>query len=98
MRWVEIHTVTVSGSRADDEKCCADTDAMWQYRSAKVTFYLRPLATMTLQDIDSVIVHELVHVLLSSMESAVAGKHTDQCELAVENVARAILAIQKGDK
>lgn len=91
LHWCDIVLYRCDSRRADDEDCAADTDAKWQYRHASVRVYLPALANHTDDDIDGVMVHELVHILVNSMESSVPASKTDKCELAVENVSRAIL-------
>lgn len=91
LHWCDIVLYRCDSRRADDENCAADTDAKWQYRHATVRAYLPAMANHTDDDIDGVMVHELAHILVNPMESAVPESKTNQCELAVENVSRAIL-------
>lgn len=80
-------------SRSDDTDCAADTTAKWQYRQAKITVYLPHFSHLDRTDIRRVLCHELVHVLVNPMEDKVPERFTDQCELAVENVTVALIAL-----
>lgn len=93
--WCNVTLYRSDAARPDDSDCAADTDSKWQYRQARIAFYLPALANHDDSDLESVIVHELVHVMINGMESKVAEKFTDQCELAVENVTRALIAARE---
>ena len=82
----------VNGYKPDDSDTVAETSCYWQYRTAEITYYLA-LAKRT-ADIELVVIHELVHILVAPMADACKGKR-QQCELAVENTARAILNVRK---
>lgn len=92
LNWMHLVLYRSDTSNSDDADCAADTSAKWQYRSAKITVYLPTVANHSDEDLEGIIVHELVHVLIHPMESLTKDKDTDQCELAVENVALALMA------
>jgi hypothetical protein len=92
MRWLHITVSCSDSEHPDDSYTAADTDAKWEYRQAKITFYLPSIANHDDEDLEGIIVHELVHVLLAPMESLRKDSETKQCELAVENTARALIA------
>ena len=81
----------VSAYRADDADCQADTVANWQYMHATLRFYLPHFKPMTDAEGETVIVHELAHILLSCMESQVGEDKTDHRERSVEETAKALL-------
>lgn len=92
MNWMHLVLYRSDTSHETDSDCAADTSAKWQYRSAKITVYLPTVANHTDEDLEGIIVHELVHVLINPMESLMKDRDTNQCELAVENVALALMA------
>ncbi len=89
--WQDVTLYCVDTVHPTDSWTAADTDAMWQYRQARINVYLPTVANHVDADLRAVLMHELVHVLINPMESLTKEKHTAQCELAVENVTRALL-------
>lgn len=97
-RWEKrlgLATVTVRHTFLDtvNDEVIADTNAKWEYREATIRWFLPTCATLTDAQLEATVVHELVHVLLAPMESHVKDRHGEQCEYAVESVARAFLAV-----
>lgn len=64
----------------------ADVAREWTYRDALVTFYTRPLSGCDDAEIERVVIHELLHVVLSEMSTQ--GK-SDHEERVVTTLARA---------
>lgn len=85
------YTISHAFVETTDDDSIADTTAQWQYRQAHIKWYLPTAATETDESIERTYVHELVHVALEPMEKFVKG-HDDECELAAENITRAIWA------
>lgn len=96
--WIGITLVRNDGAHAENEDVAADTTAKWQYRQAMIRAYLSAMATSTDEEIENIIVHELAHILVNPMEDKVPSKHEDQCELAVENVARALVDVRNASR
>lgn len=92
--WIDITLVRNDGCHAENEDVAADTTAKWQYRQAMIRAYLAAMATSTDAEIENIMVHELAHVLVNPMEDKVLSKYEDQCEMAVENVARALVDVR----
>lgn len=78
-----------------DPDVYADTTALWEYRHADVTWYMRKMATAGAL-LDNVIAHEMVHILLSPMSQHIPKKYTEQEEFTVESIARALLGVRDG--
>lgn len=75
---------------------CAVTTAQWQYKRAKIRWFLPICATLTDERLFAVAVHELVHVLLNPLDSLLPEEdddhwYADRNEFATESVTRAIL-------
>lgn len=93
--WMYVGLFFSDNVRSDDENCAMDTDTKWQYRSAKINVYLPAIAHNDDDDIELLLLHEFVHVMVNPMESLIKERDTDRSELAVENVARAIWEVHK---
>lgn len=91
MNWWHLSLTRCDAANDEDPGTAADTDAKWEYRQARIRVYLPAIANHSDDDIESIIVHELVHVLVSPMESLMKEKDTKLSEAAVENVARGLL-------
>lgn len=89
--WWDIKLTRNDSYHPEEEDVAADTNAKWEYRQAVVRVYLPTLVVMTKADLDGVLVHELVHVLIAVMEAVVPNRFEAQREMAVENIARAII-------
>lgn len=75
----------------DDSRIVAETVADWEYRQARIKWYLPVIAGLDDDELLADAVHEYVHVLTASMESEIHAKHAKQCEFAVESIARVLL-------
>lgn len=92
MQWVEITLARNDSFHAEEEEVAAATSTKWSYRQADIRAYLPVIVGYTDAQMDILVVHELVHVLVNPMEDELPSKYEKQCELAVESVARAIVA------
>ena len=90
-RFAKVRHVFVEDHHEDPDQV-ADTEILWQYRSAKITFYLPPLSTLQDDTLEESVVHEYVHILVAAMEQHVGNGCEEQVEYAVENVTQALLA------
>jgi len=79
----------------EDYRTTAVTEAEWEYRHARIHWYLPSAARSAPADLEAVVVHEFVHVLLDAMESHVPDKYAEQCEFVVESVARSIMRVER---
>lgn len=68
----------------------------WTYQDAEITFYLEQLKD-TYKSLESIVVHELTHILLAPIASNLELGFEQQHEFTCENIARAFLKI-KGNK
>lgn len=74
-------------------KVTAYTEVRWNYEQAEIRWYLPSAARATDSEIERVVVHELVHVLLSPEQADIPDKHAEKMELSTERVTRAFLNI-----
>jgi hypothetical protein len=95
LHWCNITLHRSDSFRADDNACAADTAAQWQYREATINVYLPAIAHFSDPEIEELLVHEMVHILVNSLESLVGDRHVNLRELSVENVARALIAVHR---
>lgn len=98
MPGVKIRHAFLATTNEEDHTTCALTASEWTYRAAKIEWYLPALAVQSLADIENMVVHELVHVLLGSIRSRLKSGSEDHEELATENVARALLAVRNATR
>ena len=81
----------------EDARIGAETTTDWEYRQATIEWVLPITSQLTNLELHRLAVHEVVHTLLAPMESLVKCVQNDPkallCELAVENVTRAILEV-----
>ena len=80
----------------DDHLIVAQTNAMWEYRSATVRWWLAGAARLDHREIEDTLVHEYTHILLAPIESKIPDKHLELKEFAVESVARALMRSKYG--
>lgn len=92
LQWVELTLARNDSFHAEEEEVAAATSVKWSYRQADIRAYMPVIVSYTDAQMDILVVHELTHVLVNSMEDKISPRYVDQCELAVENVARAIVA------
>lgn len=59
---------------ADDYKTTAVTEGRWQYRQAKIKFYMPSAVRHSDEELEKILMHELVHVLLLPEQSLVDSK------------------------
>lgn len=91
LNWMHLVLVRCDSTHDTDSDCAMDTDAKWQYRSGRIRVYLPTIANHTDEELEWLLVHELVHVMINPMESLMKDRDTNQCELAVENIAVALM-------
>lgn len=93
MAWVTVNYKF--STKIGDDRVAAETTTDWEYRQATIEFSL-PITTLATDlELRRICVHELVHVLVSPMEMQIKDKDLANklCELAVENVTRALMEI-----
>lgn len=69
----------------------ADTSVQWEYRQARVKFYMPMLEEMSEDRLEHLVVHELSHVLVASIHDFSDDNTRQMTEYATECVARALL-------
>ena len=82
-------------TKSDGDRVAALTTTDWEYRQASIEFTLPVTLLLTDLELRRLCVHELVHVLVASMEMQLPDDPlvNKVCELAVENVTQAILGV-----
>lgn len=85
-RWCE------TGMEGDNDsvRTAADTTALWEYRYIKIRWYLPNVCGLSKKDLNQVVVHEILHGLLASIENHVPDKRRDHAEYAVELMTTAL--------
>lgn len=79
----------------DEPDVCAETETYPQYRQARTRWYLPSCSRLSVVDLEGVIVHELVHVAISPLESQLRANANEYTELGIENITRAILNVRR---
>lgn len=90
-------------SREPDGEVAGRTWSMWQYKQATITWFLPHLAECDDETIESTVVHEFCHILLSGLaqnQDNLNDELTNQInEYTTEIVARAMMwAREAGEK
>lgn len=98
--WDVRHLYIESKVDTESPEVLAETEAHWQYHQACIRWSLPNVAGVDDKYLEGTVVHELVHVLVSPIESQLrtdegdhAGIVNGLCEFAVDEVARAILRV-----
>jgi hypothetical protein len=81
-----------------DHLTVAETQAMWEYRTANVRWWLPSAARLDMKELESTLVHEYTHILLAPVELKIPDKHLELKEFTVESIARALLRSKYGTK
>ena len=89
--WLTFKHNYTTAYDSDDPHTCACTEAYWQYRDVKFTWYLPAIARLDDDELEDVVVHEFVHSMIAPIEQNMDDDDADLCEFAVENVCRAFL-------
>lgn len=92
-RWIRVSHSFIESLHDEDNHTIADTEAYWQYRHARIRWFLPAVIRLDDADLDECIVHEYVHVLLSPVEGRIPAKYGEQSEFAVESLAQAIIHV-----
>lgn len=74
----------------DDDKV-VDTHTTFQYRRAQIRWWLGRASVFDSDALEGLLVHEYVHILLGAIEDRLKPGSDLFLEVAVENVARALL-------
>lgn len=98
LSWVTLEHRFSETYRDDDHLTVADTEAFWEYRAARITWYLPSVVRLDEKGIEGCLVHELVHVLLGPIERHIPNKRNEQSEFAVESVSRALISLYERKK
>ena len=69
----------------------AETWCQWQYRSARIVFYLPAFKDTNDWKVERVVVHELSHILVAPIHDFTDDNTTQMTEAATENVTRALI-------
>ena len=69
----------------------AMTSPNWHYRSGLIRWYLQPVCLLTDDELEQVIIHEYVHILVHPITQLISSDDlTHREEYSVESIARAI--------
>jgi len=90
----KFHETTLDPSNPDQTAAVCTTK--WEYRTANIDWYLPNLCDQDEQDLEQIVVHEYCHVLNAPVEAHTSAANSKFCEIAAENVARALLKVRHG--
>jgi predicted SprT family Zn-dependent metalloprotease len=94
LEWYTINHQFNEATDSSDEQTQATTNTTWYYREATMTWHLPKLALLEDDELENVVVHELVHILLDPIHPEGDGIN-HHLEYATECLARALLAARK---
>ena len=91
-----IHRYFENFGGDNDSGIIAETEVHYVYRDAVIRWYMPAVVRLDDTDLEDCLVHEYVHVLIAPMELHIPEKFKgEQNEFAVENMARALLAVHR---
>lgn len=96
--FVVTHRWCETGMEGDNDavRTAADTTSLWEYRYIKIRWYLPNICNLSKKDLREVVVHEILHGLLASIEQHVPDKRRDHGEYAVELMTTALCHLRFG--
>ena len=68
-----------------------ETVAKWEYSGATMTWNIDNIVGTKRHQLEELIIHEYVHILLSPIDNFVPRKHTALTEFTTENLARLLV-------
>lgn len=92
--WGEVEFVFGHKPVDDRGEALAETKTQWQYRTAKVTFYMAAVEEASDKYLEYAVVHELLHIhIAEALEKGI--KHEER---VVTTLAKAIQNVREWDK
>jgi len=88
--WFQVDMDWVRAEKTDSSGTAAEVSTTWQYRNARISWYLPVLAELDDDKLENTVVHEFVHILINPL--TLVDKSEDlstQHEYATECIARA---------
>ena len=83
---------------ADNDRTFAMMTVLWQYRSARIVFFLPVAVEVDEEELEHCVVHELCHLLVGSIEDYSSEACRQQTEYAVTAVTNALLWARKAGR
>ena len=100
LHWLEIQIRFDQANGPDSPVCGTQCD--WQYRRAVMSWNLPEACSLQDDELELVAIHELCHPLIDPVWDAHPEKDSEPVkkvgELSVENVARVVQALLKGNE
>jgi len=90
--WIDVKH-HFSTAKPDEQASTCETETIWKYRYAKLTWNYDCVAAATDQQLTEIIVHEFVHVLMGSLKDYIKAGGIDMEEFATESIARVLLKL-----
>ena len=90
--WLAIDHTFVEGFSEEDAQTICETNSHWEYREARIRWYMASASRLTEKELDLTVLHELVHTITDPMEKHVKNAYSEQCEYVVTCISKAILA------
>jgi hypothetical protein len=75
----------------NDLSAAAECSAQWEYKQAHITFYLPMFVGKTDEEVESIVVHELSHILTSPIQNFSDDDSRQMTEFSTSMVADALL-------
>lgn len=96
-RWLTVGfnwwNIELEWNREKDEDSpsqAAQTHTMWQYRDVNIIWNLPVIKNQTDEELETIVVHELSHILIASIQDFSNDDKREMTEFATTNVARAL--------
>lgn len=67
IKWHRLDVIFDRNYEESDKEILANSQSLWQYRKASITFYLPVVDKCSDDDLEHNVVHELVHILLAPL-------------------------------
>ena len=67
LKWWTVHIIYDALKRDGSPKCAGTADVDWQYMEASITFHLPKLLDEKDDELEQVVLHELMHILVHEM-------------------------------
>lgn len=94
--WLSIKHTFNPNFHEEEHLMVATTEADWEYRCGVIDWHLPRVCALEDDTLESVVIHELVHILNNPIEQMATKEHqTPLVEFACESIARAILAVKQ---
>lgn len=97
MAWLSVKHTYNPNVNEESPFIVATTQADWEYRAGVIDWNMPRVCAIEDDTLESVVVHELSHILLNPLEQLATKPHeAPLVEFAAESMARALLSVHRG--